>query len=261
MVGDLVSGIDEAGRGSVFGPLIIVGLSIETQDLEQLQEMGVKDSKLFQSSKSRKRRKELASVILKTAKQCNIIEVSAVEIDEALARRPQDNLNLLEIRKFYSIIKDLNGSSIHLDNISSPKYTMNQLQNLIRINSNKINIKIKSVRNDQCIISLEESSMRSKDIIISKRADSKYTVVAAASCVAKTIRDQNLRKIEKEWKLSEFSLGQGYPNKNDIQVMGFLEKNKNMIRTQTFPFIRYKWEWQVLQKILTYPEKELDYYL
>jgi ribonuclease HII len=261
MVGELVSGIDEAGRGSVFGPLIIVGLSIDSKELEHLQKIGVKDSKLFQSSTSRKRRSELASVILKTAKQCNIIEVSAIEIDEALAKRPRDNLNLLEIRKFYSLIKDLRGNKIYLDNISSPKYTMNQLKKVIRVNKDKINVKTKSVKKDQCTISLEENSSQRKDIIISKRADSKYTVVAAASCVAKTIRDENLRKIEKEWKLSELSLGQGYPNKNDIQVISFLKMNKNLIRNQTFPFIRYKWEWQVLQKILTSPEKELDHYL
>ena len=60
--------------------------------------------------------------------------------------------------------------------------------------------------------------------------------------------------------LSELSLGQGYPNKNDKQVVSFLEKHKKLIRKQTFPFIRYKWEWQDLQEILTYPEKELDHY-
>ena len=103
---------------------------------------------------------------------------------------------------------------------------MNKLQKLIRINNNKINVKIKSVAKDQCEISLEENSSQSKNIIISKRADNKYTVVAAASCVAKTIRDQNLRKIEKEWKLSEFSLGQGYPNMTDKRIMNFLETNK-----------------------------------
>jgi ribonuclease HII len=261
MVKELVSGIDEAGRGSVFGPLIIVGLSIYTKELNKLQKLGVKDSKLFKSPTGRTRRSELASVILNTAKQCNTIKVSAIEIDQALARRPKDNLNLLEIRNFYSLIKDLNGSTIHLDNVSSPKYTMNQLKKLIQNNSNKISVKVKSVKNDECTITLEENSFPSKKIIISKKADSKYTVVSAASCVAKHIRDQNLREIEREWKLPELSLGQGYPNSNDKQVMNFLKKHKNLIRNQTFPFIRYKWEWQVLQEILTYPEKELDYYL
>ena len=209
MVGDLVSGIDEAGRGSVFGPLVIVGVSIDTEDLKQLRKMGVRDSKLFQSLTSRKRRSELSSAILKTTKQCKIIEVSAVEIDETLAKRPRDNLNLLEIRYFYSIIKNLKGSTIHLDNISSPKYTMNQLQKLIGNNNNKLRVKNKTVGNDQCTISLEGKLSQIKDIIISKKADSKYTVVSAASCVAKHIRDQNLRKIERIWKLPELRLGQG----------------------------------------------------
>lgn len=260
MLRELLSGIDEAGRGSVFGPLIIVGLSINKENLNRLRKMGVKDSKLFIGSEGRKKRSELALKILQVAEQCNIVEVSSVEIDETLTKRPKDNLNLLELRYFYSIIKGLKGNKIYLDTLSSPKYTMDQIKKLIRINTEKIYFKVKSIEKDQCSFSLENLNSNLKNIIVSIKADKRYTVVAAASCVAKHVRDQKLRTIEEKWNLSELSLGQGYPNEKDDQVMKFLEENRKKIQSHSFPFIRYKWEWRVLQQILSHPDKKLDQY-
>ncbi len=41
----LVCGVDDAGRGSVLGPLVIAGISIERKNIKQLVKIGVKDSK------------------------------------------------------------------------------------------------------------------------------------------------------------------------------------------------------------------------
>ena len=41
----LVCGVDDAGRGSVLGPLVIAGISIEKNKIKQLVKIGVKDSK------------------------------------------------------------------------------------------------------------------------------------------------------------------------------------------------------------------------
>ena len=41
----LVCGVDDAGRGSVLGPLVIAGISIEQKNIKQLVKIGVKDSK------------------------------------------------------------------------------------------------------------------------------------------------------------------------------------------------------------------------
>ena len=43
----VICGIEEAGRGPVIGPLVMVGLSIKQEDEEKLVKMGVKDSKLL----------------------------------------------------------------------------------------------------------------------------------------------------------------------------------------------------------------------
>ena len=48
-----ICGIDDAGRGSMLGPLVIAGISLEKKNLRKLTSLGVKDSKKL-SSKSRK---------------------------------------------------------------------------------------------------------------------------------------------------------------------------------------------------------------
>ena len=40
-----VCGVDDAGRGPVIGPLVIAGITIEEEKLDQLRSLGVKDSK------------------------------------------------------------------------------------------------------------------------------------------------------------------------------------------------------------------------
>jgi len=46
-----ILGIDEAGRGSVLGPLVIAGVVIDKRKEAILDNMGVKDSKKINSSK------------------------------------------------------------------------------------------------------------------------------------------------------------------------------------------------------------------
>ncbi len=43
----MVVGIDEAGRGSFVGPLVICGVELDQRGMRKLREDGVKDSKLL----------------------------------------------------------------------------------------------------------------------------------------------------------------------------------------------------------------------
>ena len=52
----MIVGIDEAGRGPVIGPMVMCGVAIEESELDELEKLGVKDSKLLSVEK----RKELA---------------------------------------------------------------------------------------------------------------------------------------------------------------------------------------------------------
>lgn len=256
----LVSGIDEAGRGSVFGPLLIVGLSLYESDVKKLQEKGLKDSKLFTGLSGRKKRNILALEILEIAKDIIIKEISSKEIDRTLAKRPLDNLNLLELRNFYQILKDLKSDNMYIDNLSSPKYTVDQIRKLIHSSNDSVSMVINSRSKDKYSISLLKSNQDKMKIVIATKADKKYSIVAAASCVAKYLRDKRLREIEQNYNLPSLSLGQGYPNKKDSCVMKFLEDYQKQIQGRNFPFIRYNWEWKTLQELLKQPEKTLDEY-
>ena len=79
----LMSGVDEAGRGSVIGPLVIAGVSLEEKDLPKLVDLGVKDSKLL----SPQRREELAVQIRELALNCHTVFLAPAEIDLVVESR------------------------------------------------------------------------------------------------------------------------------------------------------------------------------
>ena len=151
-MGKLVSGIDEAGRGGVFGPLIIAGLSLYESDLNELEEKGLKDSKLFTGLTGRKKRNELALEIQEFAVDRIVKEIPSEEIDRTLAKRPSDNLNLLKIRNFFQIIKDLKSNRMFIDNLSSPKYTVSEIRKLIHRKEDNYKLVIKSRNNNDLYI-------------------------------------------------------------------------------------------------------------
>ena len=78
--GMLISGVDEAGRGSVIGPLVIAGVSIEKNDLLKLVDLGVKDSKLL----SPQRRETLATKIRELSLSSHIVFLYPAEIDRVV---------------------------------------------------------------------------------------------------------------------------------------------------------------------------------
>ncbi|MHA1976311.1 MAG: hypothetical protein ACW98F_10955 [Candidatus Hodarchaeales archaeon] len=258
-MGIIISGIDEAGRGSVLGPLIVVGVSIERDKIEYLQQRGVKDSKLFTGVAGRKKRSELAIEIQDLAEEVKVIEISSIEIDQTLNKRPRDNLNLLELRYFSKLIQELDAVEIYVDTISSPHYSMDQISKSIHFNSDKSLFKIIETNKLESKSVLRKGEL-SKKVTIATKADSKYTVVAAASCIAKHVRDLRLREIEEEWNLPNLILGRGYPNEKDQSIMRFLEEYSTEIKRRSFPFIRYLWEWRYLQQIMNQPRKKLDGY-
>ena len=43
----MIGGVDEAGRGSIIGPLVVAGISIRKSKISKLRRIGVKDSKML----------------------------------------------------------------------------------------------------------------------------------------------------------------------------------------------------------------------
>ena len=85
-----ILGIDEAGRGSVLGPMVIAGVVIPEKMEKVLSRMGVKDSKKLTPN-----RRTILSRKLKKMFEYDMIVISAREIDEMRA----EGINLNEIEK------------------------------------------------------------------------------------------------------------------------------------------------------------------
>ena len=47
----ILGGIDEAGRGSIIGPLVVAGISFDSKEINRLKEMKITDSKKLQPIK------------------------------------------------------------------------------------------------------------------------------------------------------------------------------------------------------------------
>lgn len=170
-------GIDEAGRGPVFGPLVIAGVCLNNE--VKLNSNYIKDSKKL----SPKRRKIISKMIKDIAINIEIIVIPAKDIDDM---RKVMTLNEIEVNAYTKIIKKLKPDICYIDSVD--------------VNEKRFGTDILS-------------GLTYKPEIISKhKADEIYTIVSAASIIAKTKRDEEVEKIEE--KLQErlkLPLGSGYP--------------------------------------------------
>jgi len=177
----LTLGIDDSGRGPVIGPMILVGVLIDGELEKEFKKLGVKDSKVL----SPKKREILASIIRKKALSYHICIIQPTEIDGKT--NAGINLNRIEAIKAGEIINKINKG---LDKIRvvvdcpSPntKKWKSQLLNYIEKKENL-------------------------EIICEHKADKNYVAVSAASIIAKSTREKEIRKIKKKLGI-EF--GSGY---------------------------------------------------
>jgi ribonuclease HII len=186
----LVCGIEEAGRGPVIGPMVICGVVIDEKDEQRLLSIGTKDSKLL----TPKTREILFEQIKKMVLDYKLIIVPPQDVDAALSS-DKLNLNRLEAQKMAELINDLKPERVILDCPSNnPKaYTVYLRKHL-----------------------------KKKDIEIAAehKADVKYTVVAAASILAKVTRDREIKALKEKLGVD---FGSGYPS--DEVTQKFLKEN------------------------------------
>lgn len=201
-----IGGIDEAGRGPMFGPLVVCGVLVDLDSLEFLKKAGVKDSKAL----SARRREEYSKMIRKVASKIIVEKISAIQIDTSRAKGT--NLNETEVKVFASIAKKLNPTELYLDaaDVKAERFGAN-----VR--------KVSGLQEKKC------------KIVSEHRADSKYVIVSAASIIAKTERDAAIKKLHKRYG----DFGSGYPT--DPKSIAFL---KDLIRSgKDLPFfVRRSWE-------------------
>ena len=171
-----ILGIDEAGRGSVLGPMVIAGVIIPEKMEKVLERMGVKDSKRLTPN-----RRTILSRKLKKMIEYEIVVISALEIDKMRA----DGINLNDIEK--NAMRDL----------------------IIRLNPEKAIVDAVDVKAERFQNYLCEST--GVNVIAEHKADDKYIEVSAASIIAKAERDAQIAEINKEY-IKTGGIGSGYPS-------------------------------------------------
>ncbi|MFB5648565.1 MAG: ribonuclease HII, partial [Candidatus Nitrosomaritimum aestuariumsis] len=95
-----ICGVDDAGRGSMLGPLVIAGISIDKTKIRKLSALGVKDSKQLSAIK----RKELYKKIIALVDDYYVTKISPRSIDSSVKNH---GLNSLEAKYMAKVISKL----------------------------------------------------------------------------------------------------------------------------------------------------------
>ncbi len=201
-----VCGVDEAGRGSLLGPLVIAGVSLKKEKIRKLKSMGVRDSKKLTPLQ----REKLYKKIIKFVDNYYIAKINPYTIDKSVNKH---ELNNLEAKYMAKVISKLNPNISYVDSCD--------------VNPSRFGKKI--------------SKLAKKDRIKSyHNADNRFVIVSAASIIAKVNRDRAIKKIQKK-----HNIGSGYPSdsKTIVFVKNYLStKNDipNFVRSswKTVRFMR-----------------------
>jgi len=201
-----VAGVDDAGRGSIIGPLVIAGVLLDDKDLPKLVGLGVKDSKLL----SPRRREKLAAEIKELALKYHVAMLSPAEIDRVVETgKKLHKLNRLEAQTMAKVITILKPDVAYVDasDVLADRFKQHIAENL----SFKV------------------------QIISEHKADARYPIVSAASILAKVERDKAIFELQEK----HGNIGCGYPS--DPSTIKFLE---GWIRKfGSYPdFVRRSWK-------------------
>ncbi len=181
-------GIDEAGRGPVIGSLFIGGFLIKEDELDEIEKLGVKDSKKLSNAK-----RDSIDEVLEDHGDTYLKEIEASEIDEL---REIMSLNEIELQGFADVIE--------------------------RCKPDKVFVDLPEPDGDRFIRKLKkELPGRFKDVefVAEHGADDTYPVVSAASIVAKSARERHVEKLHKKYG---YDFKSGYPH--DKPTREFLKK-------------------------------------
>ena len=195
-----VCGVDDAGRGSMLGPLVIAGVSISRSKIRKLSEMGVKDSKKLSPAA----RERLYKKIIDFVDDYYVAKISPKTIDKSVKKH---NLNHLEARYMAKVISKLQPNISYVDSCD--------------VNPARFGKEISKLS-------------KSKKIRSYHHADSRFVVVSAASIIAKVNRDRAIALLRKK-----YDLGSGYPSdpKTSSFVKNYVSENN---KTPNFVRVSWK---------------------
>lgn len=190
----LILGIDDAGRGPVIGPMILAGVLVDESLIKELDKIGVKDSKLL----TPKRREFIAEKIREMVETFEIELALPTEIDSG--NKDGTNLNQLEAMKMASVINKINKG---FDKIK------------VIIDCPSVGIK-----KWEDYLKTHIENLSNLEIVCEHKADKNHIPVAAASILAKSMREQEMDKLKEKYGKE---IGSGYCA--DPLTCKFLEKN------------------------------------
>lgn len=175
-----VLGIDEAGRGAVLGPLVVAGVVVGEDRLCELSALGARDSKAV----PRARRGEIVRALARSGARGKAIVIPAPVVDDA-------NLTALELGAAACLIRDLHPSRVVLDAPVAPLALPRFLLSL-------------SLR----------SAFPPAELAAFPKADRDHPAVAAASLLAKVVRDGYVVALRRHFG----DFGWGYPGEPKVQA-------------------------------------------
>jgi ribonuclease HII len=180
----LIGGVDEAGRGSIIGPLVIAGISIKQDRIMDLHHLGVRDSKMLTA----KARTSLFAIVSEMVDSLCIYKIDCSVIDENVFSK---GLNKLEAETMAYVIDNLKADMVYVDSCDTDPGRYKHY--------------------------IESRLITSKSKLYSMHhADSLNIVVSAASIIAKFVRDGEIQEIRK----THCNIGSGYPS--DVKTMRFI---------------------------------------
>ena len=204
----IVAGIEEAGRGPVIGPLVMAIASIHHKDEFKLKALGVKDSKMLTPLQRDRLFNEIKDLC-----EYKIIKINPEEIDKAV-ESDESNLNWLEADKSAILINKVKPDKVTLD---CPSTNLKAYKQYV----------------------LKKLKYKPK-IVVEHKADEKYTIVAAASILAKVTSDNEIKKLKAKHGVN---FGSGYPS--DPLTIEFTRENFDK-----YPFFRKSWDtWQKAKRL------------
>jgi ribonuclease HII len=187
------AGIDDVTKCPCIGSIFIAGVVADEKTIRKWKRAGVKDSKLI----ARKKREKLAELIKSTAIAYSIQEVTPAMIDDKRL-----NLNSWEMGVVLNIIQMLH-KKITIHELYIDNWEVNQelfWQRLEYVRTFDF-----SQLANPLSLTLTPGTITSMQTYIEHRADTKYTIVGAASILAKTASDAQYDEYKKIY--GEFGSG------------------------------------------------------
>jgi len=205
-------GIDEAGRGPAIGPMVMAAVAIDSKTAAALTRKGLRDSKSFGAGEDAHAvRVELADEIRRRAVFVATVEIEHDEIDRRVCK---GELNALEREIAMRLIEQAFGHPVACDKIIADGKRM-----------------------------FQALTTRYEQFISVDRAEEHHASVAAASVIAKVIRDNRFNAIRGRYEpeLGPIS-GGGYANAATRKwVRAYVEKYGRLPdearRSWPYPFV------------------------